>query len=97
MTDAQLALADLEANSGNYDKALQLAGDALRAHPELLSAHLIRAKALLAKGDKKEGETELQAALDRDPVSLPALTMLANLRIAEKKIPRSITADFEVG
>ena len=53
MTDAQLALADLEANSGNYDKALQLAGDALRAHPELISAHLIRAKVLLAKGDKK--------------------------------------------
>jgi tetratricopeptide (TPR) repeat protein len=87
MTDAQLALADLEANSGNYDKALQLAGDALRAHPESLSARLIRAKVLLAKGDKKEGEAELQAALDRDPVSLPALTMLANLRIAERRSP----------
>jgi tetratricopeptide (TPR) repeat protein len=87
MTDAQLALADLDANSGNYDEALKLAGDALRAHPELVSAHLIRAKALLAKGDKKEGEPELQAALDRDPVSLPGLTMLANLRIAEKRSP----------
>jgi len=87
MTDAQLALADLDANSGNYDEALQLAGDALIAHPELPSAHLIRAKVLLAKGDKKEGEAELQAGLDRDPVSLPALTMLANLRIAERRAP----------
>ena len=87
MTDAQLALADLDANSGNYDEALRLAGDALKANPGLLPVHLIRAKALLAKGDKKEGETELQAALDRDPVSLPALTMLANLRIAERRSP----------
>jgi tetratricopeptide (TPR) repeat protein len=87
MIDARLALADLEANSGNYDQALQLAGDALKAHPEVLAAHLIRAKVLLAKGDKKEGETQLKAALDRDPGSLQALTMLTNLLIAEKRSP----------
>ena len=87
MTNAQIALAELDANSGNYDEALRLAGEALKAHPDLVSAHLIRAKALLAKGDKKEGETELQAALDRDPVFLPALTALATLRVKENRSP----------
>ena len=85
MTDAQLALADLDANSGNYDEALRLADDALMAHPKLLSADLIQAKVLLAKGDTKNGEPLLQAVLDRDPASLAALKMLVSLRVREKR------------
>jgi tetratricopeptide (TPR) repeat protein len=87
MTDAQLALAEFDASNGSPDEALRLAGEALKTHSELVVAHLVRAKALLAKGDKKEGETELQAVLDRDPASLPALTMLASLRSAQRRSP----------
>ena len=85
MTDAQLALADVDADAGNYEEALRLAGEALKAHPNLFSAYLIRARVLLAKGNTKEGEAALQAVLDRDPASLAALKMLVNLRVREKR------------
>ena len=83
LTEAQLALADLDANTGNYDEALRLTEASLNSN--LLLAHLIRAKVLLAKGDTKGGEAELQTVLARDPASLPALTMLVNLRIRESR------------
>jgi tetratricopeptide (TPR) repeat protein len=87
MTDAQLALADLEANSGNYDAARRLAGATLKANPNVLSAQLIRARALLGKGDTKEGDALLEAELDRNPTYLPALTTLVNLRVKESRSP----------
>lgn len=85
MTDAQLALADFYARTGSYYDALRFADNALRTNPNLSSAYLIRANVLFAQGDTKNGEAALQAALDRDPTSLPALTLLFNLRTQERR------------
>ena len=85
MTDAQLALADIDADAGNYEEALRLAGDALKAHPNLFPAYLIQARVLLAKGNIKEAEAALQAVLSRDPASVAALEMLVKLRLSEKR------------
>jgi Flp pilus assembly protein TadD len=71
----------VEWNNGNYEESLRVAGDTLHANPNLFPAQLIRAKVLLAKGNAKEGQELLQALLDRDPTSLPALTTLVDLRI----------------
>jgi tetratricopeptide (TPR) repeat protein len=84
-TDAQLALADIDADAGNYEEALRLTGDALKTHPNLLPAYLIRARVLLAERKTKEGEALLQAVLDRDPASLVALEMLVKLGVNEKR------------
>jgi tetratricopeptide (TPR) repeat protein len=85
MHSAQLALAELDANTGEYDEALRLAGDVLIYDQSSSPAQLVRAKALLAKGQTKEGEALLQAVLERNPISLPALTMLVKVRISEKR------------
>jgi tetratricopeptide (TPR) repeat protein len=85
MTIARIALADAAANHGDYDEALRQAGEILKTQPGLGGAHVIRARALVGKGNSKEAEAELQAVLDRDPTSLPALNILVNLRIKEGK------------
>ncbi len=85
MTVARIALADAAANHGDYDEALRQTGDILKTQPGLARAQLIRARALIGKGNNKEAEEVLQAVLDRDPTSLPALNILVNERIQEGK------------
>lgn len=85
LLEARLALADLEANSGNYGDALRLAGEAIKASPNSLSAQLVRARALLARGDSRQAQEILESILARDPVHMPALRLLVNLRIREGK------------
>jgi predicted Zn-dependent protease len=60
----------------DYDEALRLTLEILKAHPRLTSAQLIRARALVGKGDGKDAENILQAVLDRDPASLETLVLL---------------------
>ena len=76
-------LANLVARSGNPDEALRLAGNARKTNPDLPSTYLASAKALLAKGDLRQTEAVLLDALKRDPVSLPAQSMLLSLYIRQ--------------
>jgi len=76
LTEAAVNLARLDVRTGDYDEALRLAGNALKTTPNLPSAYLASAEAWEAKGDARQAEAMLLAALDRDPASLPALAML---------------------
>ena len=76
MTDAAVNLAQLEVRSGEYDDALRLADGALKINPNLPFAYLAREEAWEAKGDARQAEATLLAALDHDPVSLPVLARL---------------------
>lgn len=85
MTDARMALAELELNTGNYNQALSQVYDEAKTNPNLLAAYVIGAGALIAKGDPQRGEKLLLGVLDHDPVSLPALSTLLNLYVAQGK------------
>jgi len=90
MAQAEGDLAGLEVQDGNYKEALKLAGAALKANPDLQSAHLASAQAMLGKGDIKEGEAALQDTLGRDPVSLPALATLLSRSIRQGRTQEAV-------
>ena len=60
-----------------------MAAKARNLDPELPSANLAAAQALMAKGDLRQAEAVLQVVLGRDPVSLPALSLLLKLYIQQ--------------
>ncbi len=90
MGDAAVALAELDARSGDYDNALRLANQALQKNPNSTLAHLIAAKASIAKGDPSQAEAQLQSALDRDPVFFPALETMLNVQAGQGKIQEAM-------
>ncbi len=71
----QAALAELDANGGAYEKAERLA----ETIPHLPIAEVLGARAELAKGNLGKAGQLVQSALERDPVSLPALEVLVKL------------------
>jgi cellulose synthase operon protein C len=79
MTDAAMALADLDARNGDYDEALRLASEVLRTNPNSTLAYVVSARISIAKGNLPQAEAQLQSALDRDPVFLPALEAMLSL------------------
>jgi tetratricopeptide (TPR) repeat protein len=89
MSEAAAALAGLNVK-GDPDEALRLAGNALQTDAGLPSANLARARALLAKGDTRQGEAVLQDVLRHDPASLPALGMLLNLYSRQGKTQEAV-------
>lgn len=90
MTEAAVALADLNVKSGDYDDALRLASGALKTNPSLPLAYVASAQAWLAKGDARQGEALLQEALKRDPASLPALAILLNLHVRQGRTSEAV-------
>jgi tetratricopeptide (TPR) repeat protein len=82
MTDAAVALANLEVKGGDQAHAIRLAETAIKANPDSAPAYVVSARALLAKGDLRQAEALLQDALQRDPSSLPALAALLKLYIS---------------
>jgi cellulose synthase operon protein C len=80
------ALAELNADSGAYDEAERLA----KANPNVPLAEVVGAQAELAKGNSRKAEQLAQAALDRDPVSLPALEILVKLYAQEGRAQEAI-------
>jgi len=76
MPEAAAALAHLDANNGDYDEALRMANIAIKANPNWPSTYVVAARAWFAKGNAQQGETLLHSALERDPTSIPALSML---------------------
>ena len=76
------ALAELDANSGAYEEAERLA----KANPNDPLAQVVGAEAELAKGNTRGAEQAVQSALERDPVSEPALRLLVKLCAQEGKL-----------
>jgi tetratricopeptide (TPR) repeat protein len=68
----EAALAELDANAGNYGTAERLA----ISNPDLPVAEILGAQEELAKGNLHKAEEMALAALERDPVSLRALEIL---------------------
>jgi tetratricopeptide (TPR) repeat protein len=81
----RLALAELDANLGRYEEAESLA----RANPDMPQAEVVGARAELAKGNLKKAEQMVQAELNRDPSSLPALDVLVRVYFQDHKIPEA--------
>lgn len=90
MAQASAALASLTVKTGNRDEAFRLAENARSGDPNLPSAYLASAQALMAKGDARQAEAALQEALQRDPVSLSALATLLNLYSQEGRAKESL-------
>jgi tetratricopeptide (TPR) repeat protein len=84
-------MAKLDARSGSYDEALRLSAGALKVNPNLSSAYLASAEAWQGKGDARQAQAMLQAALERDPLSLPALAMLLNFDQRQGKSQEAVT------
>jgi tetratricopeptide (TPR) repeat protein len=90
MSGAAAALARLDIQSGDYDEALQLAGGALKSNPDLVSAYVTEARALISKGDLPKAEGRLEEALKRDGASLPALATLLSLDMRQGKTQAAV-------
>jgi tetratricopeptide (TPR) repeat protein len=85
MTTASVALARLQAKTGNNEEALRLADRTLRTNPALVPALLTRAQSLIGRGEIREGEAVLKEVLLQDPVSLSALAQLLKLSMSQGK------------
>jgi tetratricopeptide (TPR) repeat protein len=72
MIGAKLGLAELEARNGDYSRAQRL----MESNPDAPLASVLSGQAALAEGNLRRAEELAQHALDRDPVSLPALELL---------------------
>jgi Tfp pilus assembly protein PilF len=83
----EAALVELDARSGDYSGAERLA----RANPNTPVAEVAGAKAELAKGNSRKAEEMLQTALERDPVSLPALEILVKLYTQDGRAQKSVS------
>jgi len=90
MSDAAVALADLDVQGGDYDTGLRLARQALDQNPGATTASVIAARALLAKGEAAQAEPLLRTALERDPANLPALGAMLDVESAQGKIKESV-------
>jgi tetratricopeptide (TPR) repeat protein len=77
------ALAGLDAATGDYAEASRQADKAHKADPNLLSANLASARALIAKGDLHQAETVLDDGLKRDPASPATFASHLNLYIRQ--------------
>lgn len=90
MSPAAAAIASLDVRNGNQSDALQMADKALETNPSSTSGHIAKGRALIAKGDIQRGESEIQATLRSDPVSLPALAILLKLSVGRGSVPEVI-------
>jgi tetratricopeptide (TPR) repeat protein len=76
-----IASAELEANRGHYEEAAQLA----QTNPNVPIAEAVGARSELAKGNLRKAEDMVQAELDLDPASLPALEVLVDAYVRDGK------------
>lgn len=81
MLGPDVALADLDTRSGQYEEAEHLA----EANPQLPLAEVVGARAELAQGNLRKAEQLVETALERNPASLPALEILVKLDGANGK------------
>ncbi|HKK27286.1 MAG TPA: tetratricopeptide repeat protein [Gemmatimonadota bacterium] len=76
-------LADLVRKDGDHGRALEILERGLEDHPEYLSAHIVRARALEDLGRETEAEEAYRRVLELDDQNLVALAALA--RAAEAR------------
>jgi tetratricopeptide (TPR) repeat protein len=86
MVGPEAALAELDVNSGAYDEAERLANT--NANTEI--AAVVGAQVELAKGNLGKAEQQVEAALQHDPVSLPALEVLVKLYARDGKAQEAV-------
>jgi tetratricopeptide (TPR) repeat protein len=67
-----------------------LAEGARKADPNLSSAYFVSDQALMARGEAREAEAALQAALQWDRVSLTALATLLKLYSQEGRVQEGL-------
>lgn len=89
-TEAELALANLDVQTGDDPDALRLSERILKAHPGLPLAMVVRAQALIDNKEMGQGEAALKDALGNDPFYLPALAQVLKLCIVEGKAPQAV-------
>jgi len=90
LADAAIALAELDLRIGDWDNALSLARQVLQTHPVSPGAHVLAGKALLGKGNAQQAEIEFQSSLEHDPLFLPGLDSMLDLKIGQGKIKEAI-------
>jgi tetratricopeptide (TPR) repeat protein len=90
MSRASAALSNLDVRSGSRDEALKEADQAIRGNPAVAQGYVVRARALIAKGDTVQGAAAIEDALHRDPLNLPALGSLLNLAISQGKTANAV-------
>jgi tetratricopeptide (TPR) repeat protein len=88
--DATLALADVNVRSGDYSTALRLVHEAQQKNPDSTLAAVVGANASIAKGDLSQAEEQLKAALDRDPLFLPALEAILDVQTRQGRTREAI-------
>jgi putative PEP-CTERM system TPR-repeat lipoprotein len=71
------------------DRALEVADDLVRRHPENLTYVNLKGAVQLASGDRQGARESFDAALAIDPRFLPARLNLAKLELADGKAPRA--------
>jgi tetratricopeptide (TPR) repeat protein len=85
MGQAEAALANLSLKSSGPDEAARAAESAIEKSPGLDSPYVVKAMAVIAKGDLQQGTKLLEEALRRNPLSLGALATLLKLSAAQGK------------
>jgi tetratricopeptide (TPR) repeat protein len=82
----RLALAEIDANHGDYGESERLASGT----PGLPQADVVAARAELAKGNLGKAEAMVQSQLALDPASLPALEILLKVQARQGRLPEAI-------
>lgn len=77
------ALAARYLAEGRYSRALEICRELLTEDPELVSARLIYARALLAAGQIDSAAEQFYRVLSADPDNLPALKHIGDSRFAD--------------
>jgi tetratricopeptide (TPR) repeat protein len=88
----KLALAEIDANRGDYGESQHLAGE----NPGLPQADVVAARAELAKGNLTKAEAMVQSQLSLDSTSLPALEVLLKTQARQRHLPEAIRRLLEI-
>jgi tetratricopeptide (TPR) repeat protein len=84
--DPLIALADIDVREGDYDNALRLAQKVRKNNPDSVLANTVADTESRAKGDFSEAEEDIEAALNRNPLSAPSLEAMLDLKATQGKI-----------
>jgi len=78
-------LADLEAQAGDVDSAMDTLEEGLSSYPDFVPALMVKAKILSSQKKVAEAESCLQSVLSQDPMHLAAQLHLSLLYIEQKR------------
>ncbi|HYZ82973.1 MAG TPA: tetratricopeptide repeat protein [Bryobacteraceae bacterium] len=81
----RLALAQMQQQSGEYGKVIQMTSEVLNFDPANLQAKLLRTRALIGMGETKQARSELDRMLQASPSLSEARLQLAALDLVERR------------